>query len=174
MIPPALLAFVRASSFHIGAAAAAASLRKDLVKDHGVDPREIDAAYAVSRITPGTNLLALYALLGHRLGGWPFGVEGRARWSFVPALLVLVVAIVYTESESPFLAALMAGARAGGIAVFLGAAIRLLRPQLDGRLTLGLAFAAISFLIVWIFPVNLFVMLLLAAAGGAFLLRPHE
>ena len=94
--------------------------------------------------------------------------------SFVPAWLVLMVAIAYTESESPLFAALMSGARAGGIAVFLGAAIRLLRPQLDGRLTLGLAFAAISFLIVWIFPVNLFVMLLLAAAAGAFLLRPHE
>lgn len=66
----ALGAFVRASSLHIGAAAATVSLREELVRDHGLTPEDVDAAYAVSRVTPGTNLLALYALLGHRLGGW--------------------------------------------------------------------------------------------------------
>jgi chromate transport protein ChrA len=65
-----LAPFLRASSLHIGAAAAAASLRHDLVKEGKVESRDIDAAYAISRVTPGTNLLALYALLGHRLGGW--------------------------------------------------------------------------------------------------------
>ena len=88
-------------------------------------------------------------------------VAGHWRWkavlvgSFVPALLVLMVAIVYTESESPLLTGADGRRQTGGIAVFLGAAIRLLRPQLDGASPL--AFAAISFLIVWIFPVNLFV-----------------
>jgi hypothetical protein len=42
-------------------AAATAALREELTRDYPVTEREIDEAYAVSRITPGTNLLALYA-----------------------------------------------------------------------------------------------------------------
>src|SRR5215510_11722194 len=63
--------FVRASSLHFSAAAAAAALREELVQDRHVEPYDVDAAYAVSRLTPGTNFLALFALLGHRIGGWP-------------------------------------------------------------------------------------------------------
>ena len=74
----ALTAFLRASSLHIGAAAATAALREELTLEHPVTPRDIDAAYAVSRITPGTNLLALYAQLGHNLGGWPLAGQAVA------------------------------------------------------------------------------------------------
>lgn len=42
----ALGAFIRASSLRIGAAAATASLRDELVKDHGLTPDDVDAAYA--------------------------------------------------------------------------------------------------------------------------------
>ena len=72
--------FVRASVGHIGAAAATASLRHDLVERGSFDPGEFDTAYAVARITPGTNLLALYYLLGHRLGGWRTAFSALAIW----------------------------------------------------------------------------------------------
>ena len=97
----ALGAFVRASSLHIGAAAAAASLREELVRDHGLTPGDVDAAYAVSRVTPGTNLLALYALLGHRLGGWRLALQAIAVGSLVPASVAVLVAFLYTRSTSP-------------------------------------------------------------------------
>ena len=57
-------AFVRASSLHVGAAAAAAALRRDLVDKGRLPASAFDEAYAVARVTPGTNLLAMYALLG--------------------------------------------------------------------------------------------------------------
>ena len=60
--PAPLTSFLRASSLHVGAAAAAASLRHDLIDDGSVAPADFDAAFAVARLTPGTNLLALYAL----------------------------------------------------------------------------------------------------------------
>ena len=51
--PFPLLEFVRASSLHVGAAAARL-------------PGGAFEAYAVARVTPGTNLLAMYTLLGER------------------------------------------------------------------------------------------------------------
>jgi chromate transport protein ChrA len=168
----ALAAFMRASTLHIGAAAAAASLRHDLVKDHQVEAYDIDTAYAVSRITPGTNLLALYALLGHRLGGWPLAAQAVAVGALVPATVAVMIAVVYTEYTSPAVEALMAGARAGGLAVFFGAAVRLLKPQLAAHPRIGALFAVIAFLVAWFVPVSLFVVLLLAGASGVVLLRP--
>ena len=169
----ALGAFVRASSLHIGAAAAAASLREELVRDHGLTRQDVDAAYAVSRVTPGTNLLALYALLGHRLGGWTLAVTAIAVGSLVPASVAVLFAILYSRSTSPIIADVMAWARAGGVAVFLGAAIRLLRPQLADHPRVGSAFAVTAIVAAWFLPVNLFAVLVIAGTAGAIWLRPR-
>jgi chromate transporter len=165
-----LAAFVRASAFHIGAAAAAASLRHDLTEDHRLGPHDIDAAYAVARVTPGTNLLALYAVLGHRLGRWPLAVQAVAVGALVPALVVVVIAFSYTEYNA-VVAVFMKGARAGGVAVLLGGAVRLLKPQMIGNAGTATAFAAAAFLAAWFLSVSPFVVLLLAGAAGALLLR---
>jgi chromate transport protein ChrA len=167
-----LAAFVRASSLHIGAAAAAASLRHDLANDHRVEAHDIDAAYAVSRVTPGTNLLALYAVLGHRLGGWPLALQAVAIGALVPAVMAVLIAFFYTEYSSPVVAALMKGARAGGVAVFLGAAVRLLKPQLNASARTGTMLTVVAFLAAWFLPVSPFVVLLLAGASGVLWLRP--
>jgi chromate transport protein ChrA len=167
-----LTAFLRASSLHIGAAAAAASLRHDLVSDHRLGAHDIDAAYAVSRVTPGTNLLALYAVLGHRLGGWRLAVQAVAVGALVPATIAVVIAVLYTEYSTPLVAAFMAGARAGGVAVFLGAAIRLLKPQLGPHPWMGAGLAIVVFAVAWTLPVSLFAVLLIAGVCGAVWLRP--
>ena len=167
-----LAAFVRASAFHIGAAAAAASLRHDLVKDHRLEAHDIDVAYAVSRVTPGTNLLALYASLGHRLGGWPLAVQVVAAGALLPALIVVLIAFFYTESNTSVVATVMKGARAGGVAVFLGAAVRLLKPQMSGKAGIAVVFAIAAFLAASFLPVSPFVVLLLGGVSGALWLRP--
>ena len=166
-----LAAFARASGFHIGAAAAAASLRHDLAKDHRVEAHDIDAAYAISRVTPGTNLLAFYAALGHRIGGWPLAIQAVAVGALVPALVVVVLAFFYTE-YTPVVATFMKGARAGGVAVLLGGAVRLLKLQMTGKVRTAMVLAAAAFLAAWFLPVSLFVVLLLAGASGALWLRP--
>jgi chromate transporter len=169
--PKPLLAFIRASCLHIGAAAAAASLRHDLVGRHQLTAHDIDAAYAVSRVTPGTNLLALYALLGHRLGGWRLALAAIAVGALLPASFAVLIAYAYSHSTSPMVTAIMAGARAGGVAVFLGAAVRLLKPQLVAHRRTGVAFAVVAFLVVWMLPVSLFVVLLVSGAAGSLWLR---
>jgi chromate transport protein ChrA len=167
-----LTPFVRASSLHIGAAAATAALRHDLVRDHQVMPEEVDRAYAVSRVTPGTNLLALYAVLGHRLGGWPLAALAVMVGAVVPAVLAVLIAAAYTHWESPVIGFVMRGARAGGVAVFIGAAVRLIRPQLVSHRMRGALLAAMIVLVAWLTPVGVFAVLMVAGAYGALVLRP--
>jgi chromate transport protein ChrA len=133
----------------------------------------VDAAYAVSRVTPGTNLLALYALLGHRLGGWTLSLQAIAVGSLVPASVAVLIAFLYSRSTSPIIADVMTWARAGGVAVFLGAAIRLLRPQLADHPRIGSVFALAAIVTAWFLPLNLFAVLLIAGTAGAIWLRPQ-
>lgn len=169
----ALGAFLRASSLHIGAAAATAALREELVADRRLEAHEIDTAYAVSRITPGTNLLALYAQLGHRIGGWPLAFQAVAVGAFVPAVLAVIIAALYWHSSGASVEALMKGARAGGVAVFVGAAVRIMRPQMVARprIATGLALAAVAASL--FVPISAFLVLVFAGLAGALLLRPR-
>jgi chromate transporter len=163
---------VRASCLHVGAAAAASSLRHELVANGSLNVAEFDAAYAIARLTPGTNLLALYALLGHRLGGWPLALPAAAVGIVLPSIVAVLIAILYSQ-HAPLVAALVLhGARAGGLAVFLGAVVRLVRPQLTEHRRLGVAFALVAFAVVWILPVNQLFVLLAAGGLGAIMLRP--
>jgi chromate transport protein ChrA len=144
------------------------------VKSTRIEPRDFDAAYAVSRITPGTNLLALYALLGHRVGGWPLAVQAVSVGALVPAAVTMLLAIGYTSFTSPAMDGIVTGARAGGVAVFLGAAVRLLRPQLTAHPIAGTALTLAVFVAGWVLPISLFVLLLATATAGAILLRPQR
>ena len=67
----------------------------------------------------------------------------------------------------------MAGARAGGVAVFLGAAIRLLRPQLTTHPRVGSAFVLTALFGAWFLPLNLFAVLVIAGTAGSIWLRPQ-
>jgi chromate transport protein ChrA len=106
---PSLGPFVRASSLHIGAAAAASSLRHELVANGFLDVAGFDAAYAIARLTPGTNLLALYALLGHRLGGWRLALPAVAVGIVLPSTVAVLIAILYSHHAPPLLALVMRG-----------------------------------------------------------------
>jgi chromate transport protein ChrA len=164
--------FLRASSLHIGAAAATAAVRDELVANGRIEGHEVDSAYAVSRITPGTNLLALYAVLGHRLGGWRLAVQAVAVGVGVPALVTILIAFSYRHSQSPIVNALMAGARAGGVAILLGAAVRLVKPQISAQPKLGLALAIAATVAASAFSAPVFVILGLSGVVGAFGLKP--
>ncbi len=99
--------FVRASILHIGAAAATASVREELTRDHRVTTTEVDRAYAVSRVTPGTNLLALHAQLGHQLGGWQLAIQAVMVGAGLPIVPAILLALL-SEQTSPLIAAIMA------------------------------------------------------------------
>ena len=163
-----LLEFIRASSLHVGAAAAAAALRRDLVDTNRLSSAAFDEAYAVARVTPGTNLLAMYTLLGERFAGWRGALLALGVGALVPAAIAVTVGAAYVEyADRPLAREAMQGARAGALAVFAWAVVRLLRPQLQLHRGRGVALALATLTMALILPIPSFVILLVAGGIGA-------
>lgn len=164
--------FVRASSLHVGAAAAAAALRRDLVDTEKLSASAFDEAYAVARVTPGTNLLAMYTLLGERFAGWSGALAALAVGTLVPALIAVALGAAYVSYSGHALAQeAMQGARAGALAVFVWAIMRLARPQLEQHRRRGVALAVGTLILTLLLPIPQFVVLLVAGGLGAAFLK---
>jgi len=164
--------FIRASSLHIGAAAAAVSLRRDVVEHGGAPAAVFDQAYAVSRLTPGTNLLALYVLLGRRFAGWVGALQALLIGAVIPSLIVCAAAAVYQHyAVEPLAAAAMRGARAGALAVLLWAAVRLIRPQIERHRAGGVLLAVGAIVVSLVVSVPPLALLLVGGALGAAFLK---
>ena len=169
--PFPLGAFIRASSLHIGAAAAAAALRRDLVDNGPLPAPAFDEAYAVARVTPGTNLLAMYTLLGERFAGWRGALTALSVGALVPAFIAVALGAAYVGyATNPLAQEVMQGARAGALAVFGWAIVRLARPQFEQHRGRGAALA-VATMVMTLLPVPQFVILLVAGGFGAAFLR---
>ena len=167
-----LLEFVRASSLNVGAAAAAAALRRDLVDTGRLPGSAFDEAYAVARVTPGTNLLAMYTLLGERFAGVRGALLALAVGALIPAIITMLLGAAYVAYADRRLAReLMEGARAGALAVFAWAVVSLLRPQIRRHGRRGTSFALATLVMALVVPVPPFVILLVAGALGAAFLQ---
>ena len=166
-------AFVRASSLHVGAAAAAAALRRDLVDKGRLSASAFDEAYAVARVTPGTNLLAMYTLLGERFAGWKGALTALAVGALVPALIAVALGTAYVATGHPLAQEAMQGARAGALAVFVWAIVRLVRPQFEQHRRRGVALA-VATMAMTLLPVPQFAILLVAGGLGAAFLRTER
>ena len=165
-------AFVRASSLHVGAAAAAAALRRDLVDQGRLSASAFDEAYAVARLTPGTNLLAMYTLLGERFAGWRGALAALTVGALVPAIIAVGLGAAYVVyADYPIAQEAMQGARAGALAVFAWAIVRLARPQLQQHRRRGVALAVTTLVMTLLLPIPQFVILLIAGCLGAAFLR---
>ena len=170
--PFPLVGFLRASSLHVGAAAAAAALRRDLVDSGRLSSAAFDEAYAVARLTPGTNLLAMYVLLGERFAGWTGAIAALGVGAFVPGVIAVAMGATYVEhSEHVIVREAMQGARAGALAVFAWAIVRLGGPQMQRHRRLGIAIALGTLLITLALPIPQFLVLLIAGGVGAALLK---
>lgn len=170
--PFPMLEFIRASTLHVGAAAAAAALRRDLVDTGRLQSTAFDEAYAVARVTPGTNLLAMYTLLGERFAGWRGGLLALGVGAFVPTVIAVTLGAAYVEySGYPLVREAMQGARAGALAVFAWAVVRLLRPQMQQHRGRGVALALATLTMTLVLPVPAFVILIVAGALGAAFLQ---
>jgi len=165
-------AFVRASSLHVGAAAAAAALRRDLVDNGRLPAGAFDEAYAVARLTPGTNLLAMYTLLGECFAGWRGALIALAIGALIPALIAVALGAVYVgHAGHPLAEGVMQGARAGALAVFAWAIVRLGRPQLQQHRRRGIVLAVTTLIMTLLVPIPQFVILIMAGGLGAAFMR---
>jgi chromate transport protein ChrA len=114
----------------------------------------------------------MYALLGERFGGWTGAFTALTVGALVPALIAVALGAVYVAyAGHPVAREVMQGARAGAIAVFAWAIVRLARPQLHQHRGRGIAVATITLVLTLLLPIPQFVILLIAGGLGAVFLR---
>ena len=159
------------SLVHVGAAATAAALREDLIRAGAVDEQTFDSIFAAARLTPGTNLIALFAGLGYRVGGWP-GAFAAITIGLFPAVAASLIALgVYTNLQrSPALASAMMAASAAAIAVLVWAAGRFLGTPLRSHAIVTTLIAG-STIGLYLLHVSPLVALVGSAVVGGMLLR---
>ena len=132
-------------------------------------------AFAVARLTPGTNFLALYAALGYRLAAWRGTLITLASGTIVPSFIATFLAALYVRyAVDPLVAQGMRGARVGAVAVLLWAVIRLIRPPLEQRRAVGLMFASVVLALALFSRIPAFLILLAGGATGAVIFRREQ
>jgi chromate transporter len=171
-LAPVLALNTHASTLHVGGIATVTWLRQRFVATNSVTAGEFDRAFAVARLTPGTNLLAFFAAIGYTVARWRGAIACLFVSSVLPGAITVALSTLYVDhAASPLIARFMEGARAAAVAILGWNAVRLFVltagrrwPQAAGLSVVTLAAAESG-------RVPLIVILLVAAAAGAALFR---
>ena len=159
---------------HVGAGATSAALRDRLVADRIVERDEFDSLFAAARLTPGTNLLALFAGLGRLVGGLGGAVIAVTMASAPAALISAFVCIAYLRCGARTeVAAGIATANAAALSVLVWAAFRFLKtPATNHRM--GVYCIAAGVVVLQKLTVPPVVLLLGAAAVGGIFFKTDD
>jgi chromate transporter len=150
-----------------------AALYTQLVEDRRWLPSErYGLAYALARITPGTNVLAFAAGAAYEIRGWA-GAVGAVIASATPSAVVVVMLSAGYEAwkQNPRVMAVIGGAMAAAVGMMLTGAWQLLAPHFAGckwrRAMRATALAGGAFLLTAGFRFSPVSTLALAALAGA-------
>lgn len=144
-----VLIFLRINNLTLGGGEPAmAALQRELVeRRRWLKPEHYGLAYALARITPGTNVLACCAAMAWFLRGWPGAVLCVIAASVPSAMVVIGLTELYeTVKGYPPAAGAIGGLLAAAVGMMAAAAWNLIRARL-GRTqrvrTLTLALASV-------------------------------
>ena len=171
-LAPVLALITQASSLHVGGIATMTWLRQRFIATGSVTAAEFDRAFAVARLTPGTNLLAFFAAIGYTVARWRGVITCLVISSVLPGAITVALSILYVDhAASPLIERFMEGARAAAVAILAWNAVRLFVLSVGHRWLRALALAGVTLAAGASGRVPLIVILLVAAAVGAFLFR---
>jgi chromate transporter len=125
--------FVRNGTFTFGGGdATTASLQRELVANRGwLSEHQFGACYAVSRVTPGTNLLAFCTAVGWTLLGLRGALSALLLASIPGAVLLMLMTSFYGAATSnPLLVSVIHAALAAAVGIMFAAVWTLLRRPL--------------------------------------------
>lgn len=155
-----------------GGSATIATLHGEIITKRGwVTQQQFDLSYALSRLTPGTNLLAFSTAVGWLLRGWPGALVVLLASSLPCSLLAVIVTVVYQSwMRHPLAVIAMRGALAAAVGIVAATAWTLIRPHVGKTSTLRIAsFVVGAFLFAAVLQISPIRILLLAALIGAVL-----
>ena len=157
---------------NVSGGAAAAAIQERLAAEGRLPRHLFQIAYAAARLTPGTNLLALYTALGHTVGGWRGAVAGLAAGSIPSALCAVAIGWAYQRlAGAPAVDAGLEAASIAGVAAVAWAAYTLARPiVLDHRARAGMLLAVLL-LLALLAPVPPLAVIVAGGVAGALVLR---
>jgi chromate transporter len=165
----AVLALAGNSTFG-GGTATIVEIERHLIDRHGWFLRsDSHLAYAISRLTPGTNLLAYVVAVGWRMRGAMGAVVALMAVS-VPgaALAVVLTAFVAGWAEHPLTAPALNAVLAAAVAIMAGTSWTMVRPYIEQRAYLRtFLFAGSGLLVALTGALSPFQVLLVALVAGA-------
>lgn len=105
---------------------------RELVERRGWMTREqYGTAYALARVTPGTNLLAFSAGAGYLLHGWAGALTAVLAITVPSSLLVVWVTMGYQAGRvNPLVTAVVGGIIASAIGMMIASAWQLVQPRI--------------------------------------------
>lgn len=157
------------STFGGGTATIVEIERRIVDEQQWVSREESHLAFAICRLTPGTNLLAYCVGVGWRMRGIPGALVALTTASLPCAAIALVLTVFFSSwSTHELTLSALKAALAAAIGIMVGTAWTMLRPYVERRdyaQTIGYVAAAFALAYgEWLTP---FRVLVLAAAVGA-------
>lgn len=152
-----------------GGSATMTVLERHIVERQWLDRRHAQLAYALSRVTPGTNLLAFCTGVGWLMRRGPGAVVALAAASIPCSVLAIALTVFYTVwTGHPLAAFALRGALASAIAIMAVTCWTMLRPHVRGahRLRVALLFVG-AFVLASIGGLSPLRVLAISAAVGA-------
>jgi chromate transporter len=112
-----------------------AALQRELVlRRKWLEPEKYGLAFALARVTPGTNVLAFCAAVSWYLRGWPGAVAALVAGTVPCAALVVWLTYGYQHlKDDPLARAAIAGMVAAAVGMMLAAAWNLILPEVRRR-----------------------------------------
>jgi chromate transporter len=107
-----------------GGSATIAVLKQQILTRRGwINEAEFDLNYALSRLTPGTNLLAFCTAVGWTARRWPGAVVALLASSLPCSILAVIITVFYVELQgSALFQAALRGALAAAVAIMVSTA----------------------------------------------------
>ncbi|MEP6538986.1 MAG: chromate transporter [Bryobacteraceae bacterium] len=128
--------FFRVGNATFGSGAAATvQLREQIVEDRGwLGKHQFALCYALARVTPGTNLYALFSAAGWYLRGWPGAIVAILAASLPASMVVVLLTLGYLAIYTNRLGqAAIIGAMAAVVGTIIGGAWQLIEPDILSR-----------------------------------------
>lgn len=140
-----------------------AALQREFVDRLGwLSQEQYGLAFALARVTPGTNVMAFCAATGSQILGWAGAVSGALSPTLPSAVLAILITVGYeTWRTNPFALAAIGGTIAAVAGMMLAAVYSIVRPHWGGvrgrgllRTLRALVISGSAFLGLWKFGLS--------------------
>lgn len=162
------LVFLRIGNTTVGGGeVTVASLQREMSRRGWLSAEQFGIAYALARLTPGTNMLAFCAATGWYVLGWAGALSGVLGATIPSSILVVFLTRVCEAGDRiAWLGAAVSGTIAAGLGVMIAAAILLARSQVanvGAVVSFAIVAAAFGLRLAGLSPLQ---VIALAAAAG--------